>query len=131
MRNILVQLKCLPVADNSQGYCDLSPCFEKEVLGSLEHMLLDCVALAPSRAGVLDLWDRSLARHPDLLSIVFKFTSGEADNLVQFILDPSPLPEVILARQIIGQEVHDILFYITRTFCYALHKAKMKLLGLI
>ena len=118
-------------ATNTQGYCDLSPCSENKVLGSLEHMLLDCVALAPSRTGVLDLWDRILASHPNLFPIVLQFTMGEADALMQFILDPSTLPEIILARQTLGQEVHNILFYITRTFCFSLHKAKMKLLGLV
>ena len=75
--------------------------------------------------------DRTLASHPHLFSLVLNYTSGETDTLVNFILDPSTLPDVILARQLLGQDVHNILFYLTRTFCHSLHKAKMKLLGLI
>ena len=93
-------------SQNTDGYCDLSPCNQYSIVGTLEHQLLDCEALAPSRRGVMDLWDRTLAAHPDLLSLVTKYAVGENENLVQFLLDPSTLTDVILARQCFGQDVH-------------------------
>ena len=115
-------------SQNKHGHCELFPCNEHSIVGSLEHQLLDCEALTTSRKGVMDLWDKTMIAHPHLLTLVTKYTVADNDTLVQFILDPSTLPDVILARQLFGQDVYDILFYITRTFCFSIHKAKIKLL---
>ena len=48
---------------------------------------------------------------------------------IQVLLDCSVLPDVICASQLHGQGVLDSLFYLTRTLCFAVHKARFKLLG--
>ena len=93
-------------------------------------MLIDCPALSDSRAGVLDLWDRTLLTSPHLSPIFHQYTVLEQENTVQFLLDPTTLPGVITARQIYGWGALEIIFYLTRTLCYSLHNTKMKLLGL-
>ena len=42
----------------------------------------------------------------------------------------SALPLVISAKQQLGPEVLTHLFYLTRTWCFSLHKAQHNLLGL-
>ena len=39
---------------NPSGYCTLPGCVEQ--IGSLEHLLLYCPALADARCGVINLW---------------------------------------------------------------------------
>ena len=115
---------------NTAGFCELSPCFDNGEVGSIEHMLLHCSALSSSRSGVLHLWNRTLQEKPELQQLFHRYSVMEPDKLVQFLLDPSTLSEVILTSQSQGPDVLKFTFYLTRTMCYTLHKAKMKLLGL-
>ena len=116
-------------SQNSDGHCELTPCSAQGLVGSIEHMLVDCAALSASRAGVLNLWQRNLEASPHLFPVVNQYMGSEF--AVQFILDPSTLPGVITARHYYGGEAIETLFNLTRTYCHTLHKTKMKLLGLI
>ena len=117
-------------SQNTLGHCELEPCLTLGIVGSLEHMLVDCVGLAESRAGVLSLWKKTVQNQPHILNLLIRYTVTEPDKTIQLLLDPSVLPEVIRESQTYGIEVVNILFYLTRTYCSALHKAKFKLLGL-
>ena len=118
-------------SSNTGGYCELEPCVSNNIVGSLEHMLLDCEGLSDSRAGVLSLWRDKLADQPNILSVVMKYTVSEPTNTMQFLLDCSVLPSVIQLSQSDGSDALNLIFYLTRTFCASLHKAKFKLLGII
>ena len=56
------------------------------------------------------------------------FMSSEDDIKVQFVLDPSVIPEVIAAEQALPGTLEQILD-ITTTWCHSLNKARNKLLG--
>ena len=105
-------------------------CTANQIIGSLEHMLLECKYLSETLIGIMDLWNKSLQHNPNLLPILRQYTEVEPDKAIQFMLDPSPLPLVILAKQQFGQEAINTLFHLTHTYCYALHKSKMKQLGI-
>ena len=49
--------------------------------------------------------------------------------MMKFILDPTSLPEIIRLWQTCGPEILAIVFYLTRTFVYALHRKKLILVG--
>ena len=51
------------------------------------------------------------------------------NSFVQFVLDPSVVPEVIRGVQ---EESFTLahVFRLTRTYCYAMHRRRMQLLGL-
>lgn len=93
-------------------------------------MLVDCVGLAESRAGVLSLWKKTVQTQPHILNLLIRYTLTEPDEIIQLLLDPSVLPEVIREAQTYGIEVVNTLLYLTRTYCSTLQKAKFKLLGL-
>ena len=48
---------------------------------------------------------------------------------MQFLMDCTILPDVILLHQKHGKVVHDSLLYLTRTLCYSIYKSRNKLLG--
>ena len=48
---------------------------------------------------------------------------------IQFLLDCTVLPDVIILHQQHGRVVHDSLLYLTRTYCFSVYKARSKLLG--
>ena len=55
-------------------------------------------------------------------------TLKEQEHWVQFVLDCSVLPSVVEASRA-DASVLPLLFKITRTWCYSLHRTRLKLLG--
>ena len=57
--------------------------------------------------------------HPDRKSV-----------LTQFLLDCSTLPIVANMCQLYGSEMKQRLFYVTRNWCYSMHRSRMTLMKL-
>ena len=77
------------------------------------------------------MWADYLVTMPHLATVVEHYSTIPGPHLLQFLVDPSVLPLVIILRQEHGEEVINSLFYLTRTFCYSIHRCRLKLLGLI
>ena len=119
-------------SSDPSGSCSLPHChLNGPTPGTLQHFLLHCEDLVPARVRVASLWSKTLLGKPCLLPIVEKYFSlCEDENLViQFLLECSTLPEVVKVQQIEGSWILDTLFYLTRTFCFSMHKARLRLLG--
>ena len=117
-------------SEDRSGHCSLPTCRLNPTPGSLEHILVECEDLQPARTRAFHLWSKYLKNNPTYIPIVLKYTTGsEKHNFVQFLLDCTVLSEVISHRQLHGNGVHDSLLYLTRTFCFSVHKARLKLLG--
>ena len=115
---------------DSSGSCSIPDCRLNPTPGTLPHILIDCQGLATSRQRVFSLWADFIRDKPILLPVIKKYTIDCPTTLqVQFLLDCTILPEVISLVQQHGVFVHDSLLYLTRTFCFSLHKARLKLLG--
>ena len=115
---------------NPSGCCSLPNCWPNQTPGTLQHILLECHDLSPARLRVISLWAEYLLDNPSLFPIIRKYTlESEPSQQLQFLLDCSVLPDVISETQKHGQSVLDSLFYLTRTLCFSLHKARLKLLG--
>ena len=112
---------------NREGYC-LSPSCT-QVKETVKHILLDCQAYNEQKSKIYSLWLST--KNTVVYQLVLEALSSEKSYLLQFILDCSVLPPVIRAtqskaeRQIILNE----LFYLTRTWCFSIHKKRMKILG--
>ena len=115
---------------DQSGACTLPTCRANPTPGSLHHLLTECVDLAPARLRVVSLWSKYLMDKPNLLPVIQSYTVGSNSPLfVQLLLDCTVLPEVISLVQLHGSGVHDSLLYMTRSFCFSVHKARLKLLG--
>ena len=110
------------------GVCELCS-LETEDLG---HFLLLRCPLLTERAEVLLHYMENMFRNSSLcLSILQDVLLGRVQNSnlwIQFVLDCSVMPSVIAATQE-DSSVISLLFKATRTWCYSLHRARLKILG--
>ena len=84
---------------------------------------------------MLDYWDAELSGNLHsrrlLQSKVQDLYHGDAEKRAsfdQFVLDPSVAPEVVIGVQGGHFKLSEI-FRLTRTYCYAMHRSRMQLLG--
>ena len=110
---------------NINGYCQASTCVQ--VLESVEHILLHCSSYNNSRKNLKALWLSTT--NPIVYQLVLKAYSSTTEYFLQFILDCSTLPNIISATQCFGGKILDELFYLTRTWCFTIHRQRMRMLG--
>ena len=115
--------------ENRQGFCLAPTCHEKGVVGDLEHLLLHCPALQDTRKSLQQMWLRKSSVLSSLHDVVCQVLESSTLTMMKFILDPTSLPEIIRLWQTCGPEILAIVFYLTRTFVYALHRKKLILIG--
>ena len=84
---------------NSSGLCSLTGCTGQD-LGSLEHILLFCPALSDARLRVIELCRKVASESEELEAILNHFLENQTtDVIMQFLLDCSTLPAVVLSNQ--------------------------------
>ena len=110
---------------NPSGHCTLPGC-DNQQIGTLEHLLLHCSALAVARGRVIQLWANHMVSNEVLLPIVAHHTTHNPDLHLQFLLDPSSLPVVISASRA-NKEILGSCFYLSRTWIYTLHVRRSRL----
>ena len=120
---------------NPEGFCQLCVMGSyPSVLGTLEHLLVECPAIAATRTQSKYHWSDYLTDKPNLMPIISTyFDTGNMVNQqlqVQFLLDPASCPEVIESVQNFGIGVLSDILYLTRTWCYSHHLERQKLLRL-
>ena len=111
---------------NKNGFCLLCP--GKNIPGTIEHLLVSCVSLQHKRLDLFNFWDQRTVENPHLRDLMLSIRSSSITNFVQFVLDPSVVSSVISGCQDRLYKLEDI-FHLTRTFCYALHRLRLQLLG--
>ena len=112
---------------NKQGYCLLCP--GKQLPGDLVHLLAICPTLNDKRISIYEFWKKEASENAHIFTLIETMLKATTDDFVQFILDPSVTPEVILGVQEKNFFLDEI-FRLTRTFCYAMHRRRLQLLGL-
>ena len=109
--------------DNSV-FCQLHP--DEPEVGDLMHHLVLCPTLAERKALLFQYWDSLTTSNPPCREIINTIKLAPIKTFLQFILDCSVLPDVILARQEHGEIIVKILFKATRTYCYAMYRERKK-----
>ena len=107
--------------------CSLTLCWRTDEAhkGTVESFLLSCPSLKTCRDSFKEFRASILTTRPDLLSLV---TECLETDPVQFWLDCSTMPQVILAVQQWGLRVLYVLFKLSRHYCHNLHKERILLL---
>ena len=116
---------CKHWSKNTHGYCLSETCISEEE--TIEHILLFCPAYTHTRYQLQTYWF-SRSRGP-IFELIIEALTGPRNQLLQFLLDCSNLPSVITATQLHGSVILEELFHLTRTWCFAHHRDRMKLLG--
>ena len=109
---------------NPNGYCPAPTC--KDTPESLEHLLVHCQYYSVTRRKLSDLWIRKC--HSTLAPFLHDILTGSPTILLCFILDPTAHHHVIHLSQVYDQEVISTVCHLTRSWCYAIHKERQKLL---
>jgi hypothetical protein len=69
-------------------------------------------------------------RNPYTYQLITRILFSRSPNkMMQFLVDSSALPEVIHAVQLYGESILKDLFYLSRTWCFSLHRLRMRRLG--
>ena len=110
---------------NREGFCASSTCFRQAE--TIEHILVQCVAYSDCRRRLCSLWLST--PNKVIYELISDALTSDTEYLVQFLLDCSVLPNVIRATQIHGSEIMHSLFYLTRSWCFSIHKQRMRTLG--
>ena len=114
---------------NPRGLCTFPSCFSEGVVETQEHVLLHCCAYSPARNNLLGLCMK--IDDPVSHSLVANFIlCGPTKMKMLLLLDCSAIPEVITASQKYGDYVFRDIFYVGRTWCFSIHRERMKRLGL-
>ena len=112
----------------NSGLCEL--CHEE--LEDLTHLLVPRCPRLADRALTLRENMKKLLANSECCTLLLEqvmFESKDDQQLwVQFVLDCSVLPNVIAASQL-DSTVLSKLFGATRTYCYGLHRTRLKLIG--
>ena len=119
---------CRNWSKNKEGFCLLSPSCDQTV-EDISHILSTCNGLSTQRSKLISFTASYAATVPAITDLILTLCVPSNPNFVQFLLDCSCLPEVILTTQQHGREVLHHLFLITRIWVYTLHRERMKLLG--
>ena len=106
------------------GQCSAQGCVSKE---TIEHIIIDCTAYTEIRQKLLSMW-LSTQFH-EVYKLVLHALTSSKNYLLQFILDCSSLPKVIAANQVHGDVIYNEVFRLTRTWCFAIHRERLRIHG--
>ena len=118
-------------SESRSKFCKAPTCFGRSRSEDLPHILAFCPSLASTRRKLMVFTFKysSSLTITDVRNLILKFCSPAHPEFSQFLVDCSTIPEVIATAQRYGPVVHEALFHITRTWCYALHRDRMRILG--
>ena len=114
-------------SSNKEGFCLNSECLNLKLVESREHFLLHCGSFSEERRRLYRIISDFSADKPVLKNLLNKYFYTDDDTVkMQFILDPSVLPQVISAVQVFGGIIHQYCLKVSRLWCRSLHAARMK-----
>ena len=117
-------------SQNRDGFCVLPICKNQNIFEDIEHIILRCQGLTDVRRRLHEFTRDYISDKPVIKPVIDAYLYSTDDYLrMQFLLDCSVLPLVILIHQHHGPVIHQQLFRISRTWCRSLHVARMKRLG--
>ena len=113
---------------NPEGFCSFSSCWSQHVVETPEHILLHCPAYLNTRMTMVSLCIQ-MPCNISLGLVTYFLTSNSTKLMMQFLLDCSAIPDVIISAQNFGDQVYSNLFYLSRTWCFSIHRERLKRLG--
>ena len=113
---------------NKQGHCLLDTC--EGVMGDLEHLLIECPALATIRTRMRQMILTKTSKLVPLRDLVCQILFSPPSTQLQFFLEPLVFLGILKLFDIYGQTVIDLVFYCIRTYVYYIYRQKQTMLGI-
>ena len=118
-------------SENREGFCQIKECLYLKQIESQEHFLLHCGGYSDERRRLYSFITDFSADKPVLKNVLSTYLFTDDNEFrMQFLLDPSVLPDVISACQLFGDQIQQYCFKIGRTWCRTLHETRMRKLAL-
>ena len=115
---------------NKAGKCLLPSCHNHHIKEDITHILVQCMSLLETRQHLGTIFFSFVSTRPYIVPIIEKFLKSDDTYFqTQFLLDCSVLPEVIHLHQCHGFQILEDLFYLTRCWCYAVHRDRLRQLN--
>ena len=114
-------------SDNTKGHGQAPTC--QLVVGDLEHLLLHCPALQNIRTDLYQMWLNRSAAVPQLQCVILRILQASPSEQMQFVMDPISIPDILSVTQEYGRPALELVFYMTRTFAFNIHRKKQILSG--
>ena len=108
---------------NKEGFCLETSCVG--VRGDLVHMLTVCPGLRETRDKLTHFLLKKSEFCPTLYNIIVDLLHSPPHTQTQFLLDPCQIPAISSLCISEGAVMLNHIFYLTRTFAYYMHRAKM------
>ena len=110
----------------NSGICELCQIEEE----TLSHLLLPKCPFLQERKELLLVYSMNILQQSTVALEIFEqiLTESNSEVFMQFVLDCSVIPIVIRAAQQ-DRTILTLFFKISRTWCYSLHRTRLKLLG--
>ena len=113
---------------NPGGFCLLKLCLNTKE--DLTHILITCPALDNTRSRLVSFFKQYAVKNNVIHNMVTTFLeSTDLAYRTQFLLDCSTIPEIILLKQNHGFYILNHLFYLSRSWCYSIHRERLRQLG--
>ena len=115
-------------SSNKSGICLLSPtCRAGGIKEDLRHMLQLCPALQNTRKKLEEYTVEATSSLDDhIQNVIFNLCSPTSLDFCQFLLDCSSLPAVISLAQQHGADTFSVMFQISRTWVFVLHRERLR-----
>ena len=107
------------------GNCSL--CRDSD--GSIEHLLLLCPSLSECRDQQFLMLDNNPHISDKAKELIYSAFVKSTHDFIQILLDCSVVSEVIELYQNSDKKILEDIFKFSRTWCYNVHKKRMKMLG--
>ena len=101
---------------------------ESNIPGDIIHLLLTCPAIQNTRDRLLKNLETN-TEISDNAKTLIKIAFQTTHTATQLLLDPSVLPGAISLKQSKEPLILQHLFKFSRSWCYSVHKSRLKLLG--
>ena len=123
------ELLCSKWSRNKSGVCLLSSACSTSP-EDIQHILHSCPALEPTRVMLRSFTAEYTIKFPETRELVTILdTSISPELFCKWLLDCSSFPSVILAVQMNGQSILELLYHISRTWVYCLYRKRLQILG--
>ena len=114
-------------SNNRSGVC-LAPECDASTLESIHHVLISCPQYETVR-NRLKTSIESIADQHAAAVIRSVLDQDDHELLLQFLLDCSSTPVTIEASQTFGKSITGPIFHFTRTWCFSVHRERLRALG--
>ena len=120
---------CRHWSKNPSGFCLSPSCEGMGTIEDVHHIFLQCDSLSHVRQRLVAFTLTYSQQVPLLSDLLLSLTNPCSNLFLQFMMDCSVIPQVITLVQAYGQEVLHHLFKVSRTWCYFLHRERLRILG--